>query len=174
MKRNLVVTLLITVFMAPVAHGYGGLMYSQVEISDSDIDDVETGNLGLVLGDVSLTGFGVEGFFSFTVAEDSDSDLDIDTSIDVFAIMGVYRSPGPTYVKLKAGIAQVEVEIDQSGFGETNEEESGLTYGIAVGTEVGSGALELSYTVLPELEKIDDFEVDYDINMIGLTYLWGF
>jgi hypothetical protein len=169
MKMHLVVTLLITVFIAPLAHAYGGIIYGQVEA-----EDAEVGNLGLVIGDVSTTGFGVEGFFSFTVDKDTASDPDSELSIDAFGIMGVYRSPGPAYFKVKAGVAQIELEVDFSDFSNINEEESGLAYGIAVGTSIGSGALELSYTVLPKIEKIEDFEVDVDVDMIALTYLWGF
>ena len=62
--------------------------------------------------------------------------------------------------------------------GEPNEKfaEDGLSYGVGFGIEVGkSGAVELNYLVLPDIElSLDDQNFDVGSEQISLGYNWLF
>ena len=159
--------------------GYLGAMVAQVSAEGDDFD-IETGNLGIVVGNVVDNGFGIKGsvgveaFFLVTAAEDENSDLDADVSTEGYGILGFYRTPGDFYVTAKAGWAIVSADIDFNGGGSSDDSQTGLAYGLGVGASIGGGDLELNYTVLPEIDSFDGADVDVEIDTISLSYLWYF
>ena len=62
---------------------YGDLAIGQVKI-----DDIKTGNIGIVLGNIAENGFGFELFYNFTVDHDDDSidGVDIEAETDIFSL----------------------------------------------------------------------------------------
>ena len=78
------------------------------------------------------------------------------------------------YVKLKGGVARVNLEFDFDDLGSVDDDTSGFAYGLTFGTRIGGGNLEFSYVVLPEFDEFQGIEVDADVDMLGIYYLWEF
>ncbi|HUV20601.1 MAG TPA: hypothetical protein VMZ32_02340 [Gammaproteobacteria bacterium] len=77
------------------------------------------------------------------------------------------------YLKIKGGIAKVDLEFDFDDIGSIDDDTSGLAYGIAFGMSTASGALEITYLVLPEFDAFQDIEVDAEVDMLAISYLWN-
>ena len=174
MARTTLILLLLGLLATPLARaegGYGGVLFAKLETEGSD-----TGNLGVQAGIREANGIGFEVFYAATVAKDSNSfsGFEFETSIDAYGLLGTYQTPGDTYVKFKAGIAMVAIEFDLEDASSEDDDESGFAYGIGVGTAIGKGQLELNYLVLPEFEEFQGTDVDADVDMLSLSYLWDF
>jgi len=176
MKRHLIASLLISFFSIPLAHAetvYLGALYGQVET-----DNATTDNVGIVIGGSQDpgSGFGVEFFYALTANDDSDtvSGQKINVSISTYGLFGVYKTASMPYVKGEIGVAVVDVTLDIKGSEDRSDSESGFAYGVAVGAPVGNGNLELSYRVLPSINNFDGTDVDTDVDMIAISYLWNF
>ena len=181
MKQLLIVLLLLGYFgsgaqATDADRGYAGVFYSLVDSSDGDI---ENGNLGLVVGGSMDSGPGVEFFYSDTIDKDTFESTgfpDIRYSTQVWGLLGTYKFGTEFYALLKAGYTFVDVSADIAG--EPNEKfsEDGLSYGVGFGIEVGkSGAVELNYLVLPDIElSLDDQNFEVGSEQISLGYNWLF
>ena len=175
MKKYFIAMILGSMLLSPMAMAtgtYGGLSIGQVRI-----DDIRTGNIGIVLGDIAESGFGYELFYNFTVDHDDDSvdGVDVEAETDILSLFAVYQSPGDVYVKGKLGYAIVSLKFDIEDGGSESDTEKDFSAGIAAGVLIGDGALELTYYRFPEFEKFDDVDVDDgEVDMIALTYLWTF
>lgn len=172
MKWNRIAVLVITLFAAPQALAEGifaGITLGQVSTEESD-----TVNLGLVAGYSSAKGYGYEVFYLKTDEDDSASvsGFSGDISTDVWGIFGVYKSSGDIYLKGKFGYGVVSIDFDVDGGENFSDSESDFALGLAVGATLGPGDLELSYTMLPNLDEFDDSDVEADTDIIALTYLW--
>lgn len=162
---------------ATAAHAegaYAGIGYAQLTS-----EDVETENISLVVGTSPDRGLGFEFFYAPTYSEDdiSADPFDVEATIDVYGILVYYKSASDdfnTYIKLKAGMAKVDLEFDFGDLGSLDDDTSGLAYGFAFGTRIGDGALELSYLVLPEFDDFQDIEVDAEVDMLGISYHYEF
>jgi hypothetical protein len=151
---------------------YGGLAIGQVKI-----DDIKTGNIGIVLGNIAENGLGFELFYNFTVDHDDETvdGVEIEAEIDIVSLFVVYQTPGNVYVKRKLGYAIVSLKFDVEDAGSVSDTEKDFSAGIAAGMLIGDGALELSYYRFPEFDEFDDINVDDgEVDMINLTYLWTF
>jgi hypothetical protein len=175
MKKYFIAMILSSMLLSPMAMAtgsYGGLSIGQVRI-----DDIKTGNIGIVLGDIAENGFGFELFYNFTVDHDDETvdGVDIEAETDIVSLFVVYQTPGDVYVKGKLGYAIVSLKFDMDDEGSVNDTEKDFSAGIAAGMLIGDGALELSYYRFPEFDEFDDIDVDDgDVDMINLTYLWTF
>jgi hypothetical protein len=175
MKKYFIAMILSSMLLSPMAMAtgsYGGLAIGQVKV-----DDIKTGNIGIVLGNVAENGFGFELFYNFTVDHDDDTiDGELsDAETDIVSIFAVYQTPGDVYVKGKLGYAIVSLKFDVEDEGSVSDTEKDFSAGIAAGMLIGDGALELSYYRFPEFDEFDDIDVDDgDVDMINLTYLWTF
>ncbi len=172
MKWNRIAVLVITLVAAPQALAediLAGVTLGQVSTEESDTD-----NLGFVVGYSSTEGYGFEVFYLKTIEDDSVSvsGFSGDVSTDVWGIFGVYKSPGDIYLKGKFGYGVVSMDFDGDGGGEFADSESDFALGLAVGATLGPGDLELSYTMLPNLDDFEDTDVEADTDIIALTYLW--
>ena len=170
MKCKRIAALVITLIVAPQAQAEGplaGIIYGQVSLGD-----FETENLGFVVGHSNDAGFGFEAFYLETVSEDSESrsGRKADISIDTWGILGVYKSAGDIYFKGKVGAASVKLEFDIKGGSDASDSTLDFAYGLAVGTEFGNGAFELSYTILPSFDEFQDVDFDEDADMIAISY----
>ena len=175
MKKQLVATILAFGLFAPMAQAagpYGGLALGHVSVDD----DVETVNLGIALGNIAEHGFGYELFYSFSVVDDSGSSngLSYDADTDVLGAYVVYQTPGNVYFKGKLGYGFSNVTFDFDDQASIDESEYDFTYGIGGGFFMGDGALEFTYYRFPEIEEVDGMDVDADVEMFNLTYLWTF
>jgi hypothetical protein len=139
-------------------------------------DEFNTGNLGAIAGYSPDSGLGFEAFYMVTAAKDSDSGAigDYDIYTNTWGLLGVYKSTGDIYIKGKLGVAIVDLQFDVEGPGSIDDTTAGLAYGIAIGTALGNGNLELAYTVLPSMEEFRDVDFDADFDMIAVSYLWTF
>lgn len=151
---------------------YAGFGYAQLTS-----EDIETGNLSLVVGTSPDRGPGFEFFYAPTYSEDElfADPFDVEVSIDAYGLLIYYKTATDdfnTYVKLKAGIARVDLDFDFGGIGSIDDDTSGLAYGFSFGTRIGDGALELSYLALPEFDEFQGIEVDAEVDMLGIYYHW--
>lgn len=174
MKWNRIVVIMLTLVTSPQALAeniFAGVTLGQVSTKESD-----TVNLGLTAGYTSTEGFGFEAFYLASTNDDSASVSGVsgDISTDVWGIYGVYKyqSSQDIYVKGKLGYGVVKIGFDVNGGEHFEDSESGLSYGLAVGTQLGPGAIELSYIKLPNLDDFDNSGVEADTDIIALTYLW--
>ena len=180
MKQILFVLLLLGYFGSGAQatdgdRGYAGFFYSQVETGDN----VENGNLGLVIGGSMDSGPGIEFFYSDTVDKDTSKSTglpDVRFSSQVWGLLGTYRFGSEVYALLKAGYTFVDVRADIAGQPNEKLGEDGLSYGVGFGVEVGkNGAIELNYLVLPDIEEsLGDQNVDVGSEQISLGYNWLF
>ena len=182
MKRNLfaaLLLLLVTSTWVQADTNYAGLSYGLINVEEQDSSfEAETGNLGIVVGGVANSGLGFELFYNFTVREDDISvngNEVAEARITSFGVLGVYQSPGQVYFKGKAGFAVSDLDFDIDGAaGSFDDDASGIAYGVAVGVQIGEGALELTYLVLPEFKDFEGLEFDADVALINLGYHWNF
>jgi hypothetical protein len=177
MKKYFIAMILSSMLLSPMAMAtgsYAGLSFGQVTI-----DDTETGNIGIVLGDIADNGFGFEFFYNFTVVDDDESvsGVDVEAETDIVSLFAVYKTPGDVYVKAKVGYALVSLKFDVDDEGSVSDTEKDFSAGIAAGMLIGDGALELSYYRFPEFKKYEGIDIDDgdgEVDMINLSYLWTF
>ncbi len=175
MKKHFVAMIFASMLVSPMAMAegpYGGLSYAQVAI-----DDVDTGNLGIVLGNVSESGFGYELNYSFTIIEDKETDNgpEIRAGTDIVGLFVNYQTPGDIYVKGKLGYGFVRLKFDALEEGSASDTVDGFSYGLAGGVNIGQGSVELTYYRYADLEKFDGIDVDdAKIEMINLSFLFSF
>jgi hypothetical protein len=149
---------------------YAGIGYVQLRSEDLDTD-----NLSLVIGKSPDRGLGFEFFYAPTYSKDDLflDPLDVDVTIDAYGLLAFYRTASDDfngYLKPRAGFARVDLEFDFGDPGSLDDDTSGLAYGITFGTEIGSGALEFTYLVLPEFDDFQGVEVDAEVDMMGIFY----
>ena len=182
MKQLLIVLLLLGYFSSGaqaaegVEKGYVGVYYGEINSGDGDIKNK---NLGLVIGGSMESGPGVEFFYTDTVDKDTTVSAglpDVRYSTQAWGLLGTYRVGSDFYALLKAGYTFIDVTSQTAGVGSQKFKEDGLSYGIGVGIEVGkSGAVELNYLVLPDIELASGNQfVDVENELISLGYNWYF
>ncbi len=172
-----VAILLIALFAMPTALAegtYAGIIYGQAKS-----EEIETGNLGFVIGRSPDKGGGFEFFYAPTIAEDdvSAGPFSADITIDTYGILAYYKTGTDdfdSYLKIKGGVAVVDLEFDFDDIGSIDDDTAGFTYGIAFGFQMGSGALEMSYLILPEFDDFQGVEVDAEVDMFSIAYQWDF
>jgi hypothetical protein len=157
--------------MAQAAGNYGGLSFGQVQI-----DDIDTGNIGVVFGNIAENGFGYELFYSFTVLDYNETQNNLETTAetDIIGLFLAYQTPGDIYLKAKIGYAIVNLKFDVEDQGSTSDTAEDMSFGLAVGTFIGDGAIELTYYRFPDFEEFDGNDFDEDVEMFNLTYFWTF
>ena len=172
MKKYFRLVILASLLVSPMSvadTGYGGLSFGRVTV-----DEIETGNLGIVLGGIADNGFGYELFYSFSVV---DYDVSFDSfETDTINVYVVYKTPGKAYFKAKAGYSYSNITFDpeDDGVASVSDSTEGFSYGLAGGIGIGDGALELSYYQFPEFDDFDGVSFDEEVDMINLAYLWTF
>ena len=177
MKWNRIAVLVITLIVAPQTQAEGpfaGISFGLVNSEEAD-----TENLGFVAGHSEDEGFGFEVFYLKALSDDSasSSGFSADISTDTWGIFGVYKSADDIYFedmyfKGKVGIGVISIEVDIDGRGSIRDSASDLAFGLAVGTTVGPGDLELSYTMFPSFGEFEDLDTDADADIIAVNYLW--
>lgn len=175
MKKHFIAMILASVLFSPMAlaeGAFGGLSYNQVRI-----DDIDTGNLGIVLGNVTESGFGYELNYSFSIIEDKEDDngIEIKASTDIVGLYLTYETPGDIYFKGKLGYGFVRLKFDALEDGSASDTVDGFSYGLAGGVNIGQGSIELTYYRFSDLEDFDGIDVDdTKIEMLNLSYLFSF
>jgi hypothetical protein len=174
MKKYFRLMILASLLVSPMAVAdetyYGGLSLGRV-----DVDDINTGNLGFVLGAIADNGFGYELFYSFTIVDsDEGGDTYDNAETDTINLYAVYRTPGTVYFKATAGYSYVNITLDSEVVGRLSDSTEGFSYGLAGGIGIGDGALELTYYRFPDFDDFDGVSFDEDVDMINLAYLWTF
>ena len=195
MKNYIIAMILASVMVSPMAtaeSGYGGASFSVVNIDTEDFE-TDSGNIGLVLGAFNEHGWGYEFMYTLTLIDDSESlggGVDLETEVDTVGLFAVYKTKGQVYVKAKAGYGYVsrgtDVNLDDDEVGSTTDSADGIAYGLAIGTMIGEGMLELSYYRFPDIEEFSLFEealegtefegadFESDVQMLGVTYSFSF
>lgn len=116
-----------------------------------DGDATAATQAGLVYS-IDLAGLlGVEFEFNTTLA-DGDAGFSTDYTATQLGAYGVLMSPGPIYIKGKAGYVRTELDFDGIG----SDEDTDLAYGLGIGFEA-LAALEVEYT----RTKWNDIDVDF-------------
>jgi hypothetical protein len=183
MKQLLIVLLLLGYFssgaQARESAEDNSLTYFGVSASQVENEDIENYNYGIVLGGSIDKGLGAELFYSNTFdgeRVETTGFPDVDYSTQIYGLLGTYRIGTKFYTRLKLGYASVDVRADVAGGGTEDFDEAGWSYGIGVGLEVGkSGAVELNYLVLPDIEVTigNEFET-VNNDLISIGYNWYF
>jgi hypothetical protein len=174
MKKYLKAMILASLLVSPMAvadeSGYGGLSFGRV-----DIDDIYTGNLGIVFGGIADNGFGYELFYTFTVIDYDESGATYDSAeTDAINLYVVYKTPGKAYFKAKAGYSYVNITLDSPVNGRLSDSTEGFSAGLAAGIAVGDGEIELTYYRFPDFDDFDGISFDEEVEMLNLAYLWTF
>ena len=195
MKKLFTAILVSSMLVSPMAiaeNGFAGLSLGQVEFS-KDVE-AETTNLGIVLGEINESGFGYELFYSLTVADDSEtvSGTEITTEIDTLGLYAVFKTPGDVYLKARAGFGLVSQRLDIEDVDSISDTSDGFSYGLALGTMIGGGALELSYYRFDDFDDFSSLEealeaellgtplegmdvpLEAEVEMLNLTYIYTF
>jgi len=180
MKKYFIAMILASALTSPVAmaenSSYGGLTIGQIDV-DEDFD-IDTGNIGIVLGSIFDYGLGMELFYSFSVIDHDETvnGIDFSADTDIAALYALYKTPGDIYLKAKAGYAWVNVKFsaEDGELGSADDSTAGFSYGLAGGWAVDKGAVELSYLWLPEFSEYDGVDVEGNIDMWNITFLWSF
>ncbi len=192
MKKHFIAAIIASLLISPMAiasGAYGGLSFGQVEIS-KDIE-VDTGNLGLILGDINESGFGFEFLYSLTLLDDEEGDIAAET--DTLGLFAVFQTPGDVYFKAKAGYGIVNLKFDDFDNNDSVSDTSeGFSYGLALGTKIGDGRIELSYYRFADFDDYADIEdqiedalvgsafegtdidIEAEVEMINLSYIFTF
>jgi hypothetical protein len=173
MKKYFRLMILASLLVSPMSvadTAYGGLSFGRVTV-----DDIETGNLGIVLGGIADNGFGYELFYSFTVLDYNESGGTYDSAeTDTINVFAVYRTPGDVYLKGKAGYSYVNMTLDSAVIGRLSDSTEGFSYGLAGGVAIGDGAVELSYYRFPDFDGFAGVSFDEKVEMLNVAYLWTF
>ncbi len=172
-----VLALLCAQFVIPTASAdntYFGLLYGQ-----ATSEDIDTENLGIQFGRSPDKGVGFEFFYAPTIDEDeiSAGPISADISLDTFGLLVHYKTGADDfggYIKLSGGVAVVDLEFDFGDLGTLDDDTSGFAYGLAIGTRLGQGALELSYLILPDFDEFEDIDVDAEVDIFSISYLYYF
>ena len=174
MKKYFKLMILASLLVSPMAvadeTAYGGLSFGRV-----DIDEIETGNLGIVLGGIADNGFGYELFYTFTVVDYDESGATYDSAeTDAINVYVVYQTPGDAYLKAKAGYSYVNITLDSPVNGRLSDSTEGFSYGLAAGIAIGDGAIEATYYRFPDFDDFDGVSFDEEVEMLNIAYLWTF
>ena len=181
MKKHFIAMIFASMLVSPMAQAagsYGGLSLGQVQI-----DEIDTGNIGIVFGNIAESGFGYELFYSFTVRDDKgfQDGAEITAETDIIGLFLAYQTPGDIYLKAKLGYAFVSLKFDAEDQGSTVEDQGStsdsaedFSFGLAAGTFIGDGAIELTYYRFADFEEFDGNDIDKDVEMLNLTYFWTF
>jgi len=177
MKWNRIAVLVITLVVAPQAQAEGP--FAGISLGLVSSEEADTENLGFVAGHSEDDGFGFEVFYLKALSDDSAtvSGISGDISTDTWGILGVYKTANDiyfenVYFKGKVGIGVITIEADADGGGSIDDSAADFAIGFAVGTTLGPGDLELSYTMLPSAGEFDDIGIDADADIIAINYLW--
>jgi hypothetical protein len=177
MKWNRVAVLVITLFVATQAQAEG--IFAGVSLGLVSSEEADTTNLGFVAGHSPDEGFGFEVFYLKEFSDDSGSVSGVsgDISTDTWGILGVYKTADnayfdKVYLKGKVGLGVVSIEFDGDAGGSIDDSEAGLALGAAIGTTLGPGDIEFSYTMMPITSDFDDLDMDGDADIIAINYLW--
>lgn len=186
MKKYFSAIILASMLFSPVAiaeGAYGGLSFGQVQYDGESNDTV---SLGILLGNVNEHGLGYELFYSLTIVDDSESSGDLESAIetDTLGLFAVYQAGGDVYFKAKAGYGLVffnwDIRENDTTVVDLDETFEGFSYGLSVGTQIGDGAIELTYYRFPDFEDFDEIDnavgqdVEFDIEMFNFAYIWTF
>ena len=175
MKKHFIAMILASLLVSPMASAtgpYGGLAFGQFSS-----EDVDTGNLGIALGDIADHGFGYELYYSFSVIDDKETTNGIESEADsdVIGLFLVYQSPGDVYFKGKAGYGFANITIDVEDLGSVDDSTDGFASGIAGGVFIGQGAIEVTYYRFPDFDEFEGVDIDdAEVEVINVTYLWTF
>ena len=174
MKKYFYLMILASMLVSPMAVAdethYGGLSLGRVEI-----DDIDTGNLGIMFGSIADNGFGYELFYSTTVRDYDESGALYDSAeTDTINLSAVYRTPGDLYFKAKAGYSWINITLDSPDIGRLSDSTEGFSYGIAGGIAIGDGAIEATYYRFPDFDDFDGVSFDEKVEMINIAYIFTF
>lgn len=193
MRKNLTIVFLSLILLIPTvshaARDYGnssridaffGEVYLGINSGVLFIDDVPDSdganiqNIGFTFGKGINSVLAMEFTYNVTVTED-DTDLG-DLSGDNIGLYLVAKTPGTVYFKGRFGYTRTTLERDFRG-DSFDHNSYGLAYGIGGGVKiVKGGAIELEYTLLPEVEDsgIMGSSEDGTSTYLSIAYVLGF
>lgn len=158
---------LATPIMCSAEGGYASIQYGTLTSEDSDM-----GNIGLMAATKVSDNISLEGIYTFTVNED-DLGGGVTLSTDSIGIYAAGKSEGDLYVKGKIGFSKVDFNMEFSGI-TISDDASGLSYGIGAGFNIGSGAIEVEYTKLPDLDTFQGIPMDASNEYLSVGYVVPF
>ncbi|MAY40335.1 MULTISPECIES: porin family protein [Spongiibacter] len=128
-----------------------------------DVDGIQNADtVGVLVG----YGLGFNGVSVEAEYNTGDGDINIlgntgSYDADTLGLFVAYRTPGPAYLKARAGAVRSEVEADITGMGQTDESETEFSMGVGVGIRLDNFRIE------GEFSKVDN---DANLLSFGLIY----
>ena len=139
---------------------YAGVQAGKVKVDVDGIQDADTVGLRLGYG-LGFGGVSVEAEYNT-----GDGNIDMlgnkDTyDVDTLGLFVAYRTPGPAYLKARAGAVRSEIEANVTGFGNVDDSETEFSMGVGVGIRLDNFRIE------GEFSKVDS---DANLLSFGLIY----
>ena len=153
MDRKLLLAFPLALCLATSAHAdfYLGVKTGPMLVDIDGADDPT--NVALTLGyefGIVVGDLGLEAEFSRTASDGEVGDEDLEVESDGF--YAAFLTPGPVYLKLRAGVVDNEVII-----GDDADSDGGTAFGAGFGLSAGLARFEIEYT-----------RIDSDIDFVSL------
>ena len=138
--------------------------------------DAEIGTIGLVIGGDINDLLSMEFEYNYTVSEEYYGRLPGRLEAEGWGLYLAAKSQGDIYVKGRVGYTQTEFEGSDGGGSRGSTTNYGVAGGVGVGFKIGPGALEIEYTLFPQIERIwgEELDDDIDTDMITIGYMFSY
>ena len=138
--KKLLITLAMLVAVPVAADGNFGVKVGQLVVDGAATDATQA---GLVYTWDFAGMFGAEAELNTSLAK-GESVPGVEFSVNQFAAYGVFMTPGPIYLKAKAGLAYTDFNVD-GGAGASSTDP---VYGVGGGFEVFGIVMEVEYAII--------------------------
>lgn len=164
---------------------YLGVKYGSLRLRDIDIfnpatgmdqeEDSDIGTMGFVIGGGINDLLSLEFDYTYTVSKDYFGSLPARLEGEYWGIFLAAKTRGDVYFKGRVGYTQTEYD-GNDGTSSGSVTNYGIGGGVGVGFKLGPGALEVEYTIFPEIDKILGEELDDDLksDQISVGYVWSY
>ena len=139
-------------------------------------EDAEIGTVGLVFGGSINDYMAMEFEYNSTVSKEYYDSLPGRLEAEGWGLYLVAKSLGDLYVKGRLGYTEIEFDGNDGSTGSGSVTNYGVAGSVGVGYKIGPGALEVEYTLFPDIERIWGEELDDDIEteMITIGYMFTY
>lgn len=158
MKKILILLAGLMISSTASAGVYYGAKTGDLSIDDSGFGSTSSGALMLGYGlPIPVLDLAVEAEYMTTLS-DGSGPAGTDYSASSLGAYAAFRTPGPIYFKLKAGLADTTVDVGGTDFSETLN-----VLGLGAGFSIGLAAVEAEWTMYQE-----GSDIGANINMLSV------
>jgi hypothetical protein len=138
--KKLLLALAMLVAVPVAADGNFGVKAGQLVVDGTASDATQ---VGLVYTWDFAGMFGAEAELNTSLAK-GEAAPGFDYSVNQFAAYGVFMTPGPIYLKAKAGLAYTDFNVDGGGGSSSTDP----VYGVGGGFEIFGIVMEVEYAII--------------------------